>query len=115
MAYFSRFAVIAVVGASLLPVAVMADGPSKWSKSEAPAKVTFVNARMDELPSVRNERLWQKGERISRNHVRIRQPGQFGLDPNATYWRSYDYIYRVNNETGEVLAQVGSADRVIGQ
>lgn len=114
MTYLPRYALIAVIGAALSPIAVMAEGPAKWINGSDDAQITLVSAAQTETPSVHNDRLWQVGQQITRNHVRIRQPGAFGLNPNATYWRSYDYIYKVDKQTGEVLAQVGKADAIIG-
>ncbi|MBC7146147.1 MAG: hypothetical protein H5U24_12185 [Thioclava marina] len=116
MTYLPRYALIAVIGAALSPIAVMAEGPAKWLTSDSAAQITLASSDMTAIstPSVRNDRLWEQGQRITRNYVRIRQPGNFGLNPNATYWRSYDYIYRVDAQTGEVLAQVGKADSIIG-
>ncbi|KEO51993.1 hypothetical protein [Thioclava pacifica] len=116
MTYLPRYALIAVIGAALSPIAVMAEGPTKWLTSGDTAQITLASSDMSTAPtpSVRNDKLWEQGQRITRNYVRIRQPGNFGLNPTATYWRSYDYIYRVDAKTGEVLAQVGKADTIIG-
>ena len=53
------------------------------------------------------------GDRIGGDHVVIGHPGRYGLDPDETYYRVGDYIYRVNRNTAEVLDLIGAAARVL--
>ncbi|KEP68143.1 hypothetical protein DL1_14635 [Thioclava dalianensis] len=57
---------------------------------------------------------WRPGERIERDYVVIRDPRHYGLDPRYHYYRSDGYIYRVNQQNGEVLALIGLAQALLG-
>ncbi len=114
MTYLPRIALIAVIGAALTPMAVLADGPMSAAGSKLASSVSVANQAHAEKPSVRNDLLWRVGQQITENHVRLRQPDAFGLKADATYWRSFGYIYEVSPESGEVIAQIGNASDVVG-
>ena len=53
------------------------------------------------------------GERIGGDYIVIRHPGRHGLDPDQTYYRVGDYVYRVDRDTAEVLDLIGAVTRVL--
>lgn len=53
------------------------------------------------------------GERIVSRYVVIDDPYRYGLDPRHTYWRSDDYVFRVDRNTGEVLALIGAVANIL--
>jgi hypothetical protein len=53
------------------------------------------------------------GDRIDDDYIILRHPGRHGLDPNETYYRVGDQIYRVNRETREILDLIGAAAAVL--
>ena len=53
------------------------------------------------------------GDRIDRDYIRIKRPGRYGLDPNESYYRVGDYVYRVDRETREVLDLIGAVAAVL--
>ncbi len=55
---------------------------------------------------------WNRGERIDRDYVVIRDPGRYGLDPRYTYYRSYDQVYRVD-KAGQMLALIGAVNAIL--
>jgi hypothetical protein len=50
---------------------------------------------------------YREGDRIRDGYVVLRDPWRYRLDPDGTYWRVGDALYRVNPETGRVLAVLG--------
>jgi len=56
---------------------------------------------------------WQRGDRISGDYIVIRDPGHYHLDRRYTYWRSGDYIYRVEPKTGKVLNLIGAVSALL--
>ncbi len=53
-----------------------------------------------------------KGARID-DYIVVRDPGRYGLDPSGTYYRSGDYLYRMNRETREVIALIGAVADIL--
>lgn len=58
-------------------------------------------------------RIWRPGERITTEYVVLRDPARYRLDPRATYWRSGDYLYRVDSQTGKVLNLIGAVSALL--
>lgn len=56
---------------------------------------------------------YRRGDVIYGDYWIIRNPGRYGLDPNETYYRAGDYVYRVDRETREVLDLMGAVARVL--
>ncbi|NDV99300.1 excinuclease ABC subunit A [Salipiger sp. PrR002] len=52
-------------------------------------------------------RRFDRGDRIDRDYVVIRDPRRYDLDPRRTYYNVDDYIYRVDPDTGAVLDIIG--------
>ena len=52
---------------------------------------------------------YRKGDRIERDYVVINNPGRYGLNPDGTYYRYGDGIYRVDRNTREILDFIGAA------
>ena len=53
------------------------------------------------------------GDRIFDDFLILNRPGRFGLDPDETYFRVGDFVYRVDRETREVLDLIGAAVQVL--
>lgn len=51
---------------------------------------------------------FHKGDRLTGNYIRIDAPEHYGLDPEMTYYRVGDQVYRVDRETREVLDVIGA-------
>lgn len=47
------------------------------------------------------------GDRIPDGYVLVRDPWRYGYREPGTYWRVGDSLFRVNSDTGEVLAVLG--------
>lgn len=58
-------------------------------------------------------RKYGRGDVINEDYWIIRNPGRHGLDPDETYYRVGDYVYRVDRETREVLDLIGAVVRVL--
>lgn len=56
---------------------------------------------------------WERGERITGDYVVITEPGLYRLDPRHSYWRSGDYVYRVDRQTGKVLDLIGAVSALL--
>ncbi|WP_300029479.1 excinuclease ABC subunit A [uncultured Roseobacter sp.] len=52
---------------------------------------------------------WSRGDVISGDYVVVRDPGRYGLDRSGTYYNSGGYIFRVDQQTREVLDFLGAA------
>jgi hypothetical protein len=57
--------------------------------------------------------IYHRGDYIGGDYVVLRNPGRYGLDPDETYYRVGDRIYRVNRDTREVLDLIGAAAAVL--
>lgn len=53
------------------------------------------------------------GERISDDYVILRDPRDYGLVPDYTYYRSNDTVYRVDPETRKVLDVIGAVSALL--
>lgn len=58
-------------------------------------------------------RKYGRGDVIYGDYRIIGHPGRYGLDPNETYYRVGDYVYRVDHDTREVLDLIGAVARVL--
>jgi len=56
---------------------------------------------------------WHRGERIRGDYILIRDPDRYRLDRRNTYWRSGDYVYRVEPQTGKVLDLIGAVSALL--
>ncbi|MGC9368018.1 MAG: excinuclease ABC subunit A [Paracoccaceae bacterium] len=52
---------------------------------------------------------YRVGDYVADDYIVIRRPGRYGLDPNETYYRIGDHVFRVDRETREVLDFIGAA------
>lgn len=53
------------------------------------------------------------GEYVNGDYIVVESPGLYGLDPDATYYRVQDQIYQVDQQTREILAVIGLAQRIL--
>ncbi len=53
------------------------------------------------------------GDRIDHDYIVIRRPGRYGLDPDESYYRVGDYVYRVDRNTRKVLDLIGAVAAVL--
>ncbi len=53
------------------------------------------------------------GERILDGWVLVPDPDRYGILEPGTYWRVGDHFFRVDRETGEVLAVLGVLSRLL--
>ncbi|WP_225027123.1 hypothetical protein [Xinfangfangia pollutisoli] len=51
--------------------------------------------------------VYRVGDYIQRDYVVVRDPAPYGLDPRGTYWRVGDNLFRVDGQSGQVLATLG--------
>ena len=56
---------------------------------------------------------YRVGDRIVGDYVVIRDPSRWGLDPDYTYYRTGDEIFRVDRDTRRVLAFIGLASALL--
>lgn len=59
-------------------------------------------------PGQEKEASYRVGDRIPDGWVLVPDPWRYGIRDPGTYWRVGDAIFRVNRETGEVLAILGA-------
>ncbi|MDF2142697.1 excinuclease ABC subunit A [Paenirhodobacter sp. CAU 1674] len=110
-----------LIGASLAlaPAAALADKPNKHGHDHGFVQVAqgcppgLAKKNNGCLPPGHAKRIWQRGERIESDYIVIRDPTRYRLDPRQTYWQSGDYIYRVDRETGKVLALIGAISALV--
>ncbi|WP_454275030.1 hypothetical protein [Roseovarius sp. MBR-154] len=57
--------------------------------------------------------IYHRGDYIQGDYVILRNPGRYGLDPDETYYRVGDRVYRVDRNTREVLDLIGAAAAVL--
>jgi hypothetical protein len=57
--------------------------------------------------------LYHRGDQVRGDYVILRNPGRHGLDPDETYYRVGDRVYRVDRETREILDLIGAAAAVL--
>jgi hypothetical protein len=91
---------------SLSPVAVLAGGP----KGCPPGLAKKHNGC---LPPGQAKKIYRHGDRLLGDYVLIRNPGRYGLDPDRTYYRLGDYVYRVDRDTKEVLDLIGAVAAIL--
>ena len=58
-------------------------------------------------------RIYGDGDYILHRYTVLEDPALYNLDPDLTYYRVGDNIYRVDDETGEVLAFLGALDSLL--
>ncbi|WP_246227522.1 excinuclease ABC subunit A [Roseobacter ponti] len=57
----------------------------------------------------KNTAPYRRGDVISGDYIVIRNPDRYGLDRSGTYYNSDGYVFRVDQETREVLDFIGAA------
>ena len=65
------------------------------------------------VPPGQAKKIYGIGDRIVGDYDWIRRPGRYGLDPDETYYRVGDQVYRVDRDTKEVLDLVGAVINVL--
>ncbi len=56
---------------------------------------------------------YRRGDIIDRDYVIVRNPDRYGLDPRDTSYRSGGYLYRVDENTREVLDLIGAVSALL--
>ena len=56
---------------------------------------------------------YKRGDYITRDYSRIKNPEKYGLKRGETYYRAGDYVYRVDRETREVIDLIGAVGAVL--
>ena len=51
---------------------------------------------------------FSRGDHLRGDYVVIRDPARYGLDANGTFYRVRDNVYRVDQDTKEVLDVIGA-------
>lgn len=54
-----------------------------------------------------HDHYYRVGDYIHRDYVVLRDPLTYGLDPRGTYWRVGDNLFRVDGQSGRILATLG--------
>ncbi|MCB6177159.1 excinuclease ABC subunit A [Rhodobacter sp. Har01] len=109
---------IVTLAALILLVAgpALADKPRHKPKAHAPAAHSSCPPGLAKKnppcvpPGLAKQGAWQgyrEGDRIRDGHVLLDDPTRYRLDPALTYWRVGENLYRVDPETGRVLAVLG--------
>ncbi|MEZ5797154.1 MAG: excinuclease ABC subunit A [Paracoccaceae bacterium] len=57
--------------------------------------------------------VYRIGDTIRNGYVVLDDPRHYGLDPRHTYWRVGDSLFRVNPDTGRVLATLGLLSQLL--
>lgn len=50
---------------------------------------------------------YSRGDHITAGYILLQNPARYGLDPDGSYYQVGDEVYRVDNETRQVLAVIG--------
>ena len=56
---------------------------------------------------------YQRGDVLAGDYVIIRDPNRYGLDPTGTYYRTNGQVYRVDQETREILDLIGAVTAIL--
>lgn len=91
---------------SLSPAAATAGGP----KGCPPGLAKKHNGC---LPPGQAKKMYGRGDYLDGDYVLIGNPGRYGLEPNQTYYRLGDYVYRVDRNTKEVLDLIGAVAAIL--
>lgn len=91
---------------STFPVAALA-GPNKGCPPGLAKKHNGC------LPPGQAKKLYGRGDHLRGDYVLIRNPGRYGLNPGATYYRLGDYVYQVDRDTNEVLDLIGAVAAIL--
>ncbi|MDU8929162.1 hypothetical protein RXV86_17345 [Alisedimentitalea sp. MJ-SS2] len=54
-------------------------------------------------PGLAKNKRYRVGDRITADYDLLHNPARYRLDPDHSYYRVGDYLYRVDRDTGEVL------------
>ena len=65
------------------------------------------------LPPGQAKKIYGTGDYIDSDYQQIRLPGRHGLDPDETYYRVGDYVYRVDRDTRKVLDLIGAVSQIL--
>lgn len=65
------------------------------------------------LPPGQAQKVYGRGDVIGGDYIVIGNPGRYGLDPNQSYYRVGDYIYRVDPDTRKVLNLIGAVAAIL--
>ncbi|MDQ2089031.1 excinuclease ABC subunit A [Marimonas arenosa] len=115
---YARPVVLALSLAALATAATAGNGPGKpgahkgpGPKAALPCPPGLAKKNPPCVPpgQARHQYRYRVGERINSGYVILGDPWRYDLDPNQTYYRVGDYLYRVNRDTREVLDFLGAA------
>ena len=59
------------------------------------------------------EARYRAGDRIDDGYIIVRDPTRWGLNPDYTYYRTGDEIFRVDRDTRQVLDFIGLASALL--
>ncbi len=104
----ARIVVLTLMGLSL----VVGSHAEAAPKSCPPGLAKKANGCQPPGLAKKSER-YTRGDQIQGDYVILRNPGRHGLDPDETYYRVGDRIYRVDRDTREVLDLIGAAAAIL--
>lgn len=102
-----RFIALTALGLTLAAAPVMAQG------NACPPGLAKKGTGCQPPGLAKKQGLYHPGDRIDRNYDVLRNPGRYGLNPNETYYRVGDRIYRVDRDTRKVLDLIGAAAAIL--
>lgn len=79
----------------------------KGNGCRPPGQAKKVDRRHDHDDDDHHTHYYRIGDRIPDGYVLVRDPWRYGYREPGTYWRVGDSLFRVNSQTGEVLAVLG--------
>lgn len=116
---------IVLLGAALLAIApVLAEAGNHKDKGNHKNKGASNSASVGHCPpglAKKNNgclppgqaKKYARGEYINGEYTRIRNPERYGLKPGESYYRVGDDVYRVDEDTREVLDLIGAIGAVL--
>ncbi len=110
----SRIIVMALTGVALIAaIPAQAQPPAHAQPKTCPPGLAKKSNGCQPPGIAKKQGIYHRGDKIRGDHVILRNPGRHGLDPNETYYRVGDRVYRVDRETREVLDLIGAAAAVL--
>lgn len=112
----NRILAAALIGATTLSLPLAAQAapkgcpPGLAKKSETctpPGQAKKSDDRRDARHDDRRAG-FHRGDRLNGDYRRIDNPARYGLNPNESYYRVGDQVYRVDSQTKEILDVIGA-------
>jgi hypothetical protein len=102
-----------IIALGLAGLTLITSAPAQTAPKGCPPGLAKKGTGCQPPGLAKKQGIYHRGDYIHSDYTILRNPGRYGLDPDETYYRVGDRLYRVDRDTREVLDLIGAAAAVL--